>query len=63
MYRRRIPFPGMALATFLGVAGGVYIYKPMFRPLNKNMTHSTINQEDAIVVQSGEKLEHNNINK
>uniref|UniRef100_A0A7N8XCC9 Protein PIGBOS1 n=2 Tax=Mastacembelus armatus TaxID=205130 RepID=A0A7N8XCC9_9TELE len=30
MLRRRIPFTQMALATMLGVAGGVYIYRPYF---------------------------------
>lgn len=35
MFRRRIPFTQMALATVLGVAGGVYIYKPFFEPRQK----------------------------
>ncbi|XP_066540974.1 protein PIGBOS1 [Hoplias malabaricus] len=30
MLPRRIPFNQIAFATLLGVAGGVYIYKPMF---------------------------------
>ncbi|XP_037648267.1 protein PIGBOS1 isoform X2 [Sebastes umbrosus] len=32
MFRRRIPFSQIALATVLGVAGGIYIYKPYFEP-------------------------------
>ncbi|XP_065139770.1 protein PIGBOS1 [Paramisgurnus dabryanus] len=27
---RRIPFHQIAFATLVGVAGGVYVYKPMF---------------------------------
>ncbi|XP_041917618.1 protein PIGBOS1 [Alosa alosa] len=30
MFRRRIPLNEIALATLLGVAGGIYVYKPMF---------------------------------
>ncbi|CAJ1049172.1 protein PIGBOS1 isoform X1 [Xyrichtys novacula] len=36
MFRRRIPFTQMAFATLLGVAGGVYIYRPFFEPLLKS---------------------------
>ncbi|XP_029935556.1 protein PIGBOS1 isoform X3 [Myripristis murdjan] len=36
MFRRRIPFAQMAFATVLGVAGGVYIYRPYFEPLQKS---------------------------
>ncbi|XP_059212362.1 protein PIGBOS1 [Centropristis striata] len=45
MFRRRIPFSQMALATFLGVAGGVYIYRPWFEPELKTQTQQ--NQEDG----------------
>lgn len=31
MFRRRLPFTQIAFATVLGVAGGVYIYKPYFQ--------------------------------
>lgn len=30
MFRRRIPFNQMAVAAMLGVAGGIYIYRPYF---------------------------------
>ncbi|XP_060895023.1 protein PIGBOS1 [Labrus mixtus] len=30
MFHRRIPFTQLAFATLLGVAGGVYIYRPYF---------------------------------
>ncbi|XP_078105542.1 protein PIGBOS1 [Sander vitreus] len=30
MFRRRVPFSQIALATLLGVAGGIYIYRPYF---------------------------------
>ncbi|GAA6227824.1 protein PIGBOS1 [Lates japonicus] len=36
MLRRRIPFTQMAFATLLGVAGGVYIYRPYFEPVLKS---------------------------
>ncbi|XP_074522367.1 protein PIGBOS1 [Halichoeres trimaculatus] len=36
MFRRRIPFTQVAFATLLGVAGGVYIYRPSFEPVLKN---------------------------
>ncbi|CAB1451938.1 unnamed protein product [Pleuronectes platessa] len=35
MFRRRVPFPQMALAMLLGVAGGLYIYRPFFEPMLK----------------------------
>ncbi|XP_038558120.1 protein PIGBOS1 [Micropterus salmoides] len=35
MFRRRIPFTQMAFATLLGVAGGIYIYRPYFEPVLK----------------------------
>ncbi|XP_061102281.1 protein PIGBOS1 [Conger conger] len=54
MYRRTITFPGIAVATVVGVVGGVYIYKPMFRPPNKNVTHSAMNQDEESVDQSGD---------
>ncbi|XP_032369958.1 protein PIGBOS1 [Etheostoma spectabile] len=33
MFRRRVPFSQVALATLLGVAGGIYIYRPYFEPV------------------------------
>ncbi|XP_040895982.1 protein PIGBOS1 [Toxotes jaculatrix] len=30
MFRQRIPFTQIAFATLLGVAGGIYIYRPYF---------------------------------
>ncbi|XP_022601238.1 protein PIGBOS1 [Seriola dumerili] len=36
MFRRRVPFTQMAFATLLGVAGGIYIYRPYFDPVPKN---------------------------
>ncbi|KAG9352204.1 hypothetical protein JZ751_020617 [Albula glossodonta] len=47
----------IALATLAGVAGGVYVYRPMFEPLNKDSGHSSGKQEDAKVPQSSEKLD------
>ncbi|XP_072237350.1 protein PIGBOS1 [Leuresthes tenuis] len=35
MFRRRLPFAQLAIATLLGVLGGVYIYRPYFEPLPK----------------------------
>ncbi|XP_062242633.1 protein PIGBOS1 [Platichthys flesus] len=35
MFRRRVPFPQKALAMLLGVAGGLYIYRPFFEPMLK----------------------------
>lgn len=32
MFRRRIPFNEIAVATLVGVVGGIYVYKPMFEP-------------------------------
>ncbi|XP_071344445.1 protein PIGBOS1 [Trachinotus anak] len=36
MFRRRVPFTQIAFATLLGVAGGMYIYRPYFEPVPKN---------------------------
>ncbi|XP_075327274.1 protein PIGBOS1 [Odontesthes bonariensis] len=33
MFQRRLPFAQLAIATLLGVLGGVYIYRPYFAPL------------------------------
>ncbi|XP_047219612.1 protein PIGBOS1 [Girardinichthys multiradiatus] len=30
MFRRRLPFSQLILAAVLGVAGGIYIYRPYF---------------------------------
>ncbi len=35
MFRRRVPFNQIAVATLAGVLGGVYIYRPMFEPPRK----------------------------
>ncbi|XP_058607193.1 protein PIGBOS1 [Onychostoma macrolepis] len=35
MFRRRIPFNQIGVATLVGVVGGVYIYKPIFDPPRK----------------------------
>ncbi|XP_020570059.1 protein PIGBOS1 [Oryzias latipes] len=35
MFRQRLPFTQLLLATVLGVAGGLYIYKPYFEPVQK----------------------------
>lgn len=47
----------MAVATVLGVAGGVYIYKPVFQPSIQNVTdrNCAVNQDDTTAVQSEEK--------
>lgn len=37
MFRRRLTFSQLAFATVLGVAGGVYIYKPYFIQPVKNL--------------------------
>ncbi|KAF7660581.1 hypothetical protein LDENG_00279230 [Lucifuga dentata] len=37
MFRRRIPFTQMAFAALLGVAGGIYIYRPCFEPVQKTL--------------------------
>ncbi|XP_036400511.1 protein PIGBOS1 [Megalops cyprinoides] len=55
MFRRRIPFNQITMATLLGVAGGVYIYRPIFEPPNKSPVHP--NQEDVNAQLSQEKLE------
>ncbi|XP_068432531.1 protein PIGBOS1 [Clinocottus analis] len=35
MFGRRVPFSQIAFVTLLGVASGVYIYKPSFEPVLK----------------------------
>ncbi|XP_014267502.1 protein PIGBOS1 [Maylandia zebra] len=35
MFRRRLPFTQLAFATMLGVAGGIYIYRPYFETVPK----------------------------
>ncbi|XP_069030039.1 protein PIGBOS1 [Embiotoca jacksoni] len=35
MFRRRLSFTQLAFATVLGVAGGIYIYRPYFEPVLK----------------------------
>ncbi|XP_056621717.1 protein PIGBOS1 [Triplophysa dalaica] len=35
MFGRRIPFHQIAVATLVGVMGGVYVYRPMFEPPKK----------------------------
>ncbi|XP_035483374.2 protein PIGBOS1 [Scophthalmus maximus] len=35
MLRRKIPFSQIAFVTLLGVAGGIYIYRPYFDPVLK----------------------------
>uniref|UniRef100_A0AAY4EI40 Protein PIGBOS1 n=1 Tax=Denticeps clupeoides TaxID=299321 RepID=A0AAY4EI40_9TELE len=46
MLRRRIPFHQIAFATLLGVAGGIYVYRPMFEPPRPN-PESVVRPEDA----------------
>ncbi|XP_037307898.1 protein PIGBOS1 [Pungitius pungitius] len=36
MLRSRVPFSQMAVAALLGVAGGYYIYRPYFEPVQKS---------------------------
>ncbi|XP_026234592.1 protein PIGBOS1 [Anabas testudineus] len=52
MLRRRIPFNQVAFATLLGVASGIYIYKPYFDSLLK-----TSGQEKENVPKEEKKLE------
>ncbi|XP_019910549.1 protein PIGBOS1 [Esox lucius] len=42
MFRQRIPFTQIALATVLGVTGGVYIYRPMFESQRNNSVPETL---------------------
>lgn len=35
MFRRRLPFTQLAFATMLGVAGGIYIYRPYLETVPK----------------------------
>lgn len=44
MFRRRIPLNEIAVATLLGVVGGIYVYKPMFELPKKH--ESAEPQED-----------------
>ncbi|XP_071766408.1 protein PIGBOS1 [Centroberyx gerrardi] len=54
MFRQRIPFTQMAIATMLGVAGGVYIYRPYFEPLQKSP-----GQQNQDVPKNQSQLEEN----
>lgn len=47
MFRRRIPFNEIAVATLVGVVGGIYVYKPMFEPPKKPQSAEL--QEDTKV--------------
>nr|XP_061796422.1 protein PIGBOS1 [Nerophis lumbriciformis] len=38
MFRRNIPFTQMAFAALLGVAGGFYIYRPLFHETGQKTT-------------------------
>lgn len=38
MFGRRIPFNQIAVATLVGVGGGVYIYRPIFEAPRKPPT-------------------------
>ncbi|KAF7211974.1 protein PIGBOS1 [Nothobranchius furzeri] len=38
---RRLPFTQLALATALGVVGGMYIYKPYFEQASKKSEQLT----------------------
>ncbi|XP_021167724.2 protein PIGBOS1 [Fundulus heteroclitus] len=44
MFRRRMPFSQLALAAALGVAGGIYIYRPYFeaRPKASEPQHQDV---------------------
>ncbi|XP_039994632.1 protein PIGBOS1 [Xiphias gladius] len=44
MFRRRIPFTQMAFATLLGVAGGLYIYRPYFEPVPKSSGRQNVGE-------------------
>lgn len=35
MFRKRLPFTQLAFVTMLGVAGGIYIYRPYFETVPK----------------------------
>ena len=58
MIGHRVPFTSIAFATVLGVAGGVYIYKPFFESQMKNQgpekhkqeVPNTLNQPEAISI-------------
>ncbi|XP_018110943.1 protein PIGBOS1 [Xenopus laevis] len=54
MYRR-FSFPQIFLATLLGVAGGVYIYKPMFEQYAWEQKHPK--QEASTIETVGKKSE------
>ncbi|XP_021441938.2 protein PIGBOS1 [Oncorhynchus mykiss] len=63
MFRRRIPFAQIAFATVLGVAGGVYIYRPIFEPQHNNSVPETLSQtEDNWMPESqGQSKDGNNV--
>ncbi|XP_029317205.1 protein PIGBOS1 [Cottoperca gobio] len=44
MFRGRLPFSQIVFATLLGVAGGVYVFKPVFEPLAVRKTSEQQNQ-------------------
>ncbi|XP_024151501.1 protein PIGBOS1 [Oryzias melastigma] len=52
MFRQRLPFTQLVLATLLGVAGGLYIYKPYFEPAQK-----ISGQENTDVPQKQNKMD------
>ncbi|KAJ7986151.1 hypothetical protein DPEC_G00347810 [Dallia pectoralis] len=48
MFRRSIPFSQIAFTTVLGVAGGVYIYRPMFESQRNNSVPKTLGHSEDI---------------
>ncbi|KAL3065430.1 hypothetical protein OYC64_015580 [Pagothenia borchgrevinki] len=45
MFRRRIPFVDVFFATLVGVAGGVYIFSPVFAPQPEPKASEQQNQD------------------
>ncbi|XP_055011011.1 protein PIGBOS1 [Boleophthalmus pectinirostris] len=43
-HRIRLPLTQVAMAVLIGIAGGVYIYKPCFEPVRTRTATSTTNQ-------------------
>ncbi|XP_076012051.1 protein PIGBOS1 [Genypterus blacodes] len=55
MFRGRIPFTQMAFATLLGFGGGIYIYRPLFGPVQK-----LVGQHDQDEPNTEEQTDTNN---
>ncbi|XP_070700584.1 protein PIGBOS1 [Pempheris klunzingeri] len=55
MFRKRLPFSQIVLATVLGVSSGIYIYKPCFEPVWK-----TSEQQNQDVPKKQDGVDSNN---